>query len=70
MTTTPITNGNMTTTPITTTVTNTTSNTPADITTEEKDRIDPLTIIPFAALAGFKWEWAIRLFKGIGERIR
>jgi hypothetical protein len=29
--------------------------------------INPLTIIPFAALAGYNWEWAINLFNRIGD---
>jgi hypothetical protein len=28
---------------------------------------NPLAIIPFAALAGFNWEWAVILFKRIGD---
>jgi hypothetical protein len=29
--------------------------------------INPLTIIPFAALAGYNWEWAVKLFNKIGD---
>ena len=28
---------------------------------------NPLAVIPFAALAGFNWEWAVILFKRIGD---
>ncbi|MDR4492410.1 MAG: hypothetical protein R2685_16195 [Candidatus Nitrosocosmicus sp.] len=31
------------------------------------DLINPLTVIPFAALAGYNWEWAIRLFNRLGD---
>jgi hypothetical protein len=31
--------------------------------------INPLAIIPFAALAGYNWEWAINIFNRIGELV-
>jgi hypothetical protein len=34
---------------------------------ENQISINPLTIIPFAALAGYNWEWAINLFNRIGD---
>ncbi len=32
-----------------------------------KSPINPLTVIPFAALAGYNWEWAINLFNKLGD---
>ena len=32
--------------------------------------VSSVTIIPFAALAGFNWEWAIMIFKRIGESFK
>jgi hypothetical protein len=29
----------------------------------------PEVIIPIAALAGFNWEWAVRVFRRIGDLI-
>ena len=34
---------------------------------QTKPLINPLTIIPFAALAGYNWEWAINLFNKLGD---
>jgi hypothetical protein len=38
-------------------------------TTTTTGSINPLAIIPFAALAGYNWEWAINIFNRIGELI-
>lgn len=27
----------------------------------------PLVIVPIAALAGFNWEWAVKMFRRIGD---
>jgi hypothetical protein len=29
-----------------------------------------VTIIPLAALAGFNWEWAVMIFKRIGDSFK
>jgi hypothetical protein len=40
----------------------------------QETEVNPVTtqlgIIPFAALAGFNWEWAIMLFKRIGDTFK
>jgi hypothetical protein len=38
-------------------------------TTTTTASINPLAIIPFAALAGYNWEWAINIFNRIGELV-
>lgn len=41
----------------------------AELTKEQPSEIigQPLTIIPFAALAGFNWEWLLTTFKRVGD---
>jgi len=38
-------------------------------TTATTSNVNPLAIIPFAALAGYNWEWAINIFNRIGELV-
>jgi len=39
-------------------------------TNDTDSAINPLTIIPFAALAGYNWELAINLFNKIGDLLK
>jgi hypothetical protein len=54
----------------TTTQPNATTTQQESMTQADDTPIESVAIIPFAALAGFNWEWAIMIFKRIGDTFR